>query len=147
MNRTRATLAALALPLLLALGACSLIPVPEVNLDETVEELVEGTTGGGVDVETGEVPASFPDDIPLVDGEVLTGVAIPGANGAGESFQVTIRVADEPAAQQAAQLLRDAGFTEAPFGFSNATHLVVITTQADPTADGWTVAYLVTPNQ
>lgn len=146
MTRARAALAVVALPILLTLGGCSLIPLPEVDLDETVEEIVEGTTGGGVDVETAEVPDSFPDDIPLVDGEVLNGIAVPGANGAGESWQVTIRVPDEPAAQQASQLLRDAGFTQAPFGFSNATHRVLVATQADPTGDGWTVAYIVTPN-
>ncbi len=146
MSKTRAAAAALALPLLLGLSACNLIPVPEVNVDETVEELVEGSTGGGVDVETGEVPASFPDDIPLVEGEVIAGVAIPGSNGAGESWQVTIRVADEAAAQEAAQLLRDAGFQEAPFGFADADHLVVITTQASPDGNGWTVAYIVTQN-
>lgn len=89
MTRARAALAVVALPILLTLGGCSLIPLPEVDLDETVEEIVEGTTGGGVDVETAEVP---------------------------------------------------------PFGFSNATHRVLVATQADPTGDGWTVAYIVTPN-
>lgn len=144
MSKTRAAAAALALPLLLGLSACNLIPVPEVNVDETVEELVEGSTGGGVDVETGEVPATFPESIPLVEGEVLTGLAVPGDTG--ESWQVTIRVADEAAAQEAAQLLRDAGFQEAPFGFADAEHLVVVTTQASPDGNGWTVAYIVTQN-
>lgn len=146
MTRISIALAAVALPAVLVLGGCSMIPdvnIPGVNPGETIEDLVEGGVPDGIDVETGEVPASFPPEIPLVEGVVLLGFAVPG--GAGESYQVTIQVPDQASADEAGPLLEGAGFTKAPIGYSNGEYLVVVTSQDHP-GGGIAVAYIVTPS-
>lgn len=145
MTRSSAAVAAVALPVLLVLGGCSLIPdlgIPGLDPDQTIEDIVEGGIPDGVDVETGELPASFPPEIPLVEGLVLVGFAVPG--DAGESYQVTIQVPDRASADQAGPLLEGAGFTKAPIGYTNGEYLVVVTSQDHP-GGGIAVAYIVTP--
>ncbi|MCS0498990.1 hypothetical protein [Protaetiibacter mangrovi] len=121
-----------------ALTGCSLIPNP-------VRDIVEQGTGGGgsgSDNPLGSIPADFPSEVPLVDGDVIAGLKVND-----RSWGVTIRVADEAAADQAKQLMLDAGFTELIEGASayekDDLKVVIVAGPADDDEGGYAVAYTV----
>lgn len=106
--------------------------------------------GGGTVIPGTSVPSDFPDEVPLIDGDVLLGVKVPGGEGE-QAWNVTIKVsgidaydtitADMEAAGFATQELaataesKSAGFTKEPYS------VIVVVAQAD--AD-WTANYTVT---
>lgn len=146
--------ATLLLPVALVLGGCSLIPggglpgIPgggsgEVD-DETVEGIIEGSSGEDLDVELNALPEGFPADrVPLVDGEIVVGFAIPGSDSdPKDGWQVTLKVANEATAASAEDLLRDAGYSnDSVIGWEKDDLLVVVSWAQDGGA--WQVSYIV----
>lgn len=143
MSRSRTVLALAAAALLLpGLTGCTGNPL---------ETLVEGATGGNVDLGGSSVPQGFPTEVPLYEGEVLYGIAV--GDGAGKAFNVTVRVPDAAAADQIRTQLEGAGFTliggSAPTSRSGAAYdganwgAVVVVTEDG--SNGWVANYTVTP--
>ncbi|HWR85832.1 MAG TPA: hypothetical protein VN200_07550, partial [Rhodoglobus sp.] len=75
----RTALAGAGLALVLALSGCTFVG------GNPVEQLVEGATGGEVEIGN-TVPEDFPAEVPLAEGEVLSGAS------AGGVWNVGIRV-------------------------------------------------------
>jgi len=108
--------------------------------DELVEDMVEGS-GDGIDFESGELPADFPEaEVPLVPGDVQSGMSVAD----GQAWIVVIVADDEATANSASSLLEAAGYSnDSVFAWENDSYLVVVvgTTQLD---DGrWAVQYQV----
>ena len=98
-----AALAALAAALL---TGCFSNPVEDL-VNQGVEDAVEGATGGDVSLD-GELPAGFPESIPLVDGEIAFGA---GAGGEEGWIVIVTSTAADPVADAVAEL-EGAGFTK-----------------------------------
>lgn len=97
-----AGIVALSSPVLLT--GCSLIPNP-------VEGILEGVTGGEVQLPGQSVPQDFPAEVPLVEGQVVFGAGI--GNDSERVWNVMIDVGADAPERIAAQL-EDAGFTSGP---------------------------------
>lgn len=143
-RRSRAAAFALVAGVLIAstLTACMANPL---------ETVVEGVTGGNVDLGGANVPDDFPADIPLYDGEVVQGLGV-GA-GAGKSWTVIVKVPDATAIDTIRTQLEGVGLTsefeQAGGGalgaaFSNDTYGVVVGITGDGNK-GFVATYLVTP--
>ena len=140
--RARAAAAASAVVLFVGLlTGCAGNPVEDL-VNQGVEDAVEGATGGDVNL-SGELPADFPESVPLIDGDIeLTG----GAGGVEGWVVVLTSSAADPLAEAKAALAQ-AGFAEqtgvsgqAAAGtlHSDGQYLVVLA------GDGTTVTYTVT---
>lgn len=141
VRRSRKTTAiALAALLLTAplLGGCSII-----------QNAIGGATGGVVPGQG--VPSDFPkDDVPLIDGDVLLGLAVPGDNGE-KAWNVTIKVDGIDAFDTIKDQLTGAGYEyqEVSVGTDTSTGgftkdpftVLVVVAQAD---GDWTANYTVT---
>lgn len=84
-----------------------------------VEQIIEGATGGDVDLGGKSVPDGFPSEVPLAQGEVLFGASL--GNDEGHVWNVTIKVADAAAIDQIVAQLESAGFSTAAEGFGGST--------------------------
>lgn len=108
--RKRTILAiALALAITPALSGC---------FGNPIEQIVEGATGGEVDLGGNSVPEGFPAEVPLIEGEVLFGASL--GNEEGKVWNVTIKVAGAEAIDTIVAELEGAGFT-ATEGFGGST--------------------------
>lgn len=142
-SRTRlGVLAALALVTATGLTGC-VNPVEEL-VNKSIEGAVEEATGGDVSV-GGELPADFPAEVPLVDGDIVFAA---GSNGEGWLVTITAKgadpVAEAVAALEAAGFAADtsvSGTDAAASVYSNETYLVFIA------GDGENLAYTVTAKQ
>jgi len=115
-----------------ALTGCSLV-------QDLVNQGVDEVTGGQGDFSLGTVPEDFPEAVPLAEGDVLL-----SAKPTADSWAVTIRVADDAAAQAAADAVEEAGFTPLAEGttvYENDTYHVALTWTAVEGGTG--VAYVV----
>jgi len=128
MRRSLAALSTLALLSTVLLTACGTDDLVEGVAERAVENAAEqdgvdvdiDSEDGSVKVETdqgtfssgGDLPDDFPDDVPLLDGEVLQ--AASADNGGAPSYVVTLRVdaSAEAALEEAGALLEGAGLTE-----------------------------------
>lgn len=89
---------ALVLAAPLALSGCGLIGnVAEQN---------------GIDLGGDDLPADFPDEVPLIDGEVVFGAAIGG--DAGRIWNVTVKVEGEGVLDQISAQFDDAEYSATP---------------------------------
>lgn len=88
-----------------------------------LEAVIEGATGGEVDLGGTTVPDGFPSEVPLYDGDITNGASL--GSGADVVYNVTMKVPDASALDEAKAQLEDAGFT--------------IQMQGAATADGGTV--------
>ena len=145
-NRVFAPIAiALAVVLTPTLAGCGIISNP-------IEGIVEGATGGNLDLGGTSVPDDFPADVPLYDGEVVFGASF--GTGTDQIFNVTVKVPDAGAVDQIASDLEAAGFTAAgevnlssdqggTLVYTSDTWgvLVVVATDAE---NSWTANYTVT---
>lgn len=127
-NRFIAPLAiVVALTLAPALGGCAIL-----------ENVIENTTGGEVDLGGQSVPEGFPtEEVPLTEGEVMLGSSIKQDNQ--QVFNVAIKIDDVSRFDDIRTQLEEAGFT-AEEGMGGAT--------ADGatgafTSDAWTVLVVV----
>lgn len=118
-----------------------------------LEGVIEGATGGNVDIGGTDLPDGFPQsEVPLYDGAIVSGMSL--GNADGEIFNVLVKVPDAGALDQIASQLEDAGFT-ADGGFtasgqdggtamySNDSWSVLVLVSSD-NSDGWTANYTVT---
>jgi hypothetical protein len=130
-RRIPATIALLsALALAPALAGCSV-----------VESVVEGATGGDVQIGGPSIPDGFPAEVPVYDGDILNGSSI---TKNGETvYNVVVKVDDTSVFDTIRTELTDAGFTPAEgydmvensgtitglFGNGTWSVLVAVTTQ------------------
>lgn len=133
---------ALALVITPALSGCFANPI---------EQIVEGATGGDVSLPGQSIPADFPAEVPLYDGEVTFGLGL--GNTDGKAWNVTIRVPDIAAADDIKTQLEGAGFTQNEAGvggttadgatliYANATYTVLVVVTSD--ANGFVANYTV----
>lgn len=142
-HRTRMT-AVVAACLLFApaVAGCSINPV---------ESVIEGVTGGNVDIGGTSVPDDFPSEVPLIDGEVIGAFAV--GSGAEKVWTVTMKVDDASATDAIKAELEAAGFTSevdqgvggiAGAAYKNANFGVLVVVAEDGNG-GWAANYTVTP--
>lgn len=134
-----------------ALGiAVALLVAPALGGCAVLEGIIEQQTGADVQLGGASVPADFPAEVPLAEGDVVNGSAVSAAGGE-RVWNVLIRVADPAAPDSIAAQLEAAGFTSAGAGgvpgtggtltFTNGALVVnVLLAQVD---DGWTANYTV----
>jgi hypothetical protein len=142
------------LPLTIALAGVLLIGAPLVTGCSLVNTVVDNATGGtipeGLDSGT-SVPSDFPSDVPLIDGEVVFGLSLPGENGE-KAWNVTINVTGPEAFDAIKTQLTDAGFESAggsegesgSSGVFRKDDLTVLVGVAAANGDQWTANYTVT---
>jgi hypothetical protein len=138
----------------LVLAGALLVGAPVVTGCSLIGSVVEGATGGnipeGLDAGT-TVPADFPSEVPLIDGEVVFALSLPADNGE-KAWNVTINVGGPDAFEAIRTQLTDAGFEyqEVSSGDSGSggafrkDGLTVLVTVAAATGDQWTANYTVT---
>lgn len=134
-------------PIALALGV-ALAPTLAGCVGNPIETIIEGATGGNVDLGGPALPEGYPAaDVPVIEGEVLFGGSIGGESG--RIYNVTVKVAGEASIADIRSQLEAAGFTTEP-GSTGATYigtsrdwgvLVVVTQDGD---NGWVANYTVT---
>lgn len=102
-RRTRITV-----PIALAL-ALVMTPALSGCFSNPLESIIEGATGGDVDLGGTSVPDGFPtNEVPLANGEIVFGGSI--GNEEGRVFNVTIKVAGANAIDEIKAQLEGAGF-------------------------------------
>lgn len=82
----------------------------------------------GIDLGGNDLPADFPDEVPLVDGEVLFGAAIGGDSG--RIWNVTIKVEGDGVLDRISGQFEDAGYMATPV--TETTEGAAITFTKDP---------------
>jgi hypothetical protein len=118
-----------------------------------IEGVIEGATGGNVDIGGTSLPKGFPEsEVPLYDGDIIAGMAL--GSDDGKIFNVSVKVSDASAFDQITTQLEGAGFTAdggfvssgtdggtAMFSSDQWSVLVVVSSDS---SDGWTANYTVT---
>ena len=138
-------------PIALAI-ALAMTPALSGCFGNPVESIIEGATGGEVDLGGTSLPADFPtDQVPMIDGDIIYGGSI--GSGAEKVFNVTIRVSDGAALQQIKDELEGAGFvSQADMGeaTSGGTYIAssdawgVLVVVSEDGSNGWVANYTVT---
>jgi len=142
------------IPVTLAVAGLLLVGTPSMTGCSIVNNLVGSATGGNLPDGLGggqSVPSDFPSEVPLVDGEVVFGVSLPGDNGE-KAWNVTINVSGADAFESITTQLTDAGFeyqglTEGESGSSGKftkDPLTVLVVVAAGNGSQWTANYTVT---
>ncbi len=142
IRRTAPLAIAIALVMTPALAGC---------FGNPIESIIEGATGGDVDLGGTSVPEGYPaNEVPLIDGEILFGGSI--GNADGRIFNVTVKVADASALEQITSQLEAAGITTQSsgdtgdgatyIGSSDAWGVLVVVAQDG--GNGWVANYTVT---
>lgn len=139
---TAATAIVVALSITPALAACAGNPI---------EGIIEGVTGGDVDLGGPGLPQGFPTaDLPLYQGEVLYGAGV--GNAEGKIWNVTVRVPSVAALTDIKAQLEAAGYTAQPItetadggtaAFSGPKYGVLVVVSKDD--QGFIANYTVTP--
>lgn len=138
--RSRLGVAATVLAALLVVTGCS-----------TLEGVIEGATGGDVQIGGDSIPADFPSDVPVIAGEVLNGSAATGGDGE-RVWNVLLSVADPDPAGTIVGQLEGAGFVATGAGTEPtaeggtliyAKDTTLVTVLLAKVGDGWTVNYTV----
>lgn len=90
--------------------ALAITPALSGCFGNPIENIIEGATGGNVDLGGSSVPDGYPvDEVPLIDGEIVYGASV-GAEGA-KIFNVTVKVQDASALDEISAQLEGAGMT------------------------------------
>ncbi|NYF10163.1 hypothetical protein HDC94_001319 [Leifsonia sp. AK011] len=132
--------------------ALAMTPALSGCFGNPVESIIEGATGGEVDLGGSSMPADFPSDqVPVIDGDIIYGGSI--GSGAEKVFNVTVRVSDGAALQQIKDELEAAGFvSQADLGeaTNGGTYIAssdawgVLVVVSENGSDGWVANYTVT---
>jgi hypothetical protein len=141
-------------PVTLAIAGVLLIGAPLMTGCSLINNVVNSATGGNVPegLGTGQsVPSDFPSEVPLIDGDVVFGLSLPGENGE-KAWNVTINVSGPEAFESITTQLTDAGFEyqELSAGESGSTGaftkdpLSVLVVVAAGDGSQWTANYTVT---
>jgi hypothetical protein len=126
-----------------ALTGCTTGPLQDV-VSQQAEDAIEGATGNDVNLGGGELPAGFPEEVPLIDGEI----SFSAGSGGAEGWIVTIDPQSGDAITLASAALESGGFApETAFEgvdlgakiYSNGTYLVLVS------GDDQAIMYTVTP--
>lgn len=131
-------------------GSLTLAPVL-VGCSNPLETVVEGVTGGNVDIGGTSIPGDFPAEVPLIDGEVVSAFGL--GKDAEKAFTIVLKVSGASVADEIKAQLEGAGFTSefdqdaggvAGSAYTNANYgvLVAVTENGD---NGWIATYVVTP--
>lgn len=136
---------------LAAAVAVLLVPGLTGCIGNPIESIIEGATGGDIDLGGSSLPEGFPAEVPLYEGEIVYGIAI--GDAAGKAFNVTVKVPAAAAADAIRAQLEGAGFTllggSEPTSTSGAAYdgvawgVVVVVTEDG--AGNWVANYTVTP--
>ncbi|MDZ4045603.1 MAG: hypothetical protein U1E32_07465 [Rhodoglobus sp.] len=144
-RRTRIT-APLAIVLALALT-----PTLTGCFGNPIESIIEGATGGDVDLGGTSLPEGYPEsEVPIIDGEILFGGSL--GNDEGRVFNVTVKVADGSALDEISAQLEAAGFTTQAAGDATGGSTYIGSTDAwgvlvvvsEDGSNGWVANYTVT---
>ena len=133
MNRSTRT--RVVAPIAIAL-ALVLAPTLSACAGNPLETIIEGATGGDVELPGTSIPEGFPEEVPLIDGEVVFGGAL--GDGEGKVFNVTVKVDGLEAFDDIKAQLEGAGFLSAADGSAGQGGTGVFTN------DNWGVAVVVT---
>ncbi len=142
--RTRiGVLAAIAVFAATALTGCFGNPVENL-VNQGIEGAVEEATGGDVEI-GGELPADFPAEVPILEGDIVF-----AAGSMGDGWLVTITPKSDDPVAEAVAALEAAGFTAdttlsgsdaSASVYTNANYLVLVA------GDGENLAYTITTKQ
>lgn len=118
--------------------ALAIAPTLSGCFGNPIESIIEGATGGDVDLGGTSLPDGYPaSEVPVADGEILFGGAI--GNDQGKVYNVTVKVADASALDNITAQLEAVGFTsEGSLGGSTADGGTYIAT-----TDKWGVLVVV----
>lgn len=134
--------------------ALALVITPSLSgcFGNPIESIIEGATGGDVDLGGTSVPEGYPtSEVPLVSGEILFGGSI--GNAEGKIFNVTVKVSGPEALDGIKTQLEGAGFTsQADLGDTTAGGSYIASTDAwgvlvvvsEDGSNGWIANYTVT---
>ncbi len=142
------------IPVSLAVAGVLLVGMPLMSGCSVINNVVDSATSGNLPEGLGagqSVPADFPSEVPLIDGDVVFGLALPGDNGE-KAWNVTIKVSGADAFEAITTQLTDAGFeyrsiSEGDSGSTGAftkDPLSVIVVVAAGIGSQWTANYTVT---
>jgi hypothetical protein len=131
--------------------ALSLLLAPALAGCSAIEGIIEGATGGQVDLGGQSVPADFPSAVPLASGQVIFGLS---AGKDGEKvWNVTIKV-ESGAFASISDQLTGAGFTLAEGSeaandgngglFTSDAYSVLVVVSEDAGSNGTVANYTVT---
>lgn len=104
------------------LAAVILVGVMPALAGCSVRDVVDTATGGQVQLPGSSLPDDFPAEVPLYDGEVLSGAGL--GNADGKIWNVGVRVPDAGAVDEIQTALSDAGFVtnlQGPSGADGGT--------------------------
>ncbi|MGV8911403.1 MAG: hypothetical protein ACOH14_02200 [Rhodoglobus sp.] len=120
-----------------SLAGCFSNPLEDLAnglVENTVENVIEGSTGVDVDVNSdgkgGSLPASWPAEVPVPDGEIALSLSV------GGSYNVTVVVGSQDAAEAGYEKFLDNGY-EVVSEFSLGEGVYAYGLQSDK----WTVQY------
>jgi hypothetical protein len=99
--------------------ALAITPALSGCFGNPLEQIVEGATGGDVDLPSQSVPEDFPSEVPLIEGDIIFGMGV--GNEDGKAWNVTVKVGGLDAAEQIASDLEGAGFAANEAGVGGAT--------------------------
>ncbi len=74
-----------------------------------IESIIEGATGGNVDLGGTSLPEGFPSEVPVVDGDIQFGGSL--AEGDSKVYNVTVKVTGSSPVETIKSALEGAGFT------------------------------------
>jgi len=141
-------------PVTLAIAGVLLVATPLVSGCSVINNVVRSVSSGQVPEGLGTgttVPSDFPSEVPLIDGEVVLGLSLPGDDGE-KVWNVTINVSGADAFDAIKTQLTDAGFeyqsvTEgesASGGTFRKADLTVLVAVGATDGEHWTANYSVT---
>jgi hypothetical protein len=118
--------------------ALAITPALSGCFGNPIESIIEGATGGDVDLGGTTLPDGFPaSEVPVIPGEIVFGGSL--GNDEGKVYNVTIKVADGLAIEQIKSQLEAAGFeSQGEFGGATADGGTFI-----GTTDKWGVLVVV----
>ena len=142
------------LPVTLAVAGVLLLGAPLLTGCSLINNVVNSATGGTIPegLGTGQsVPSDFPSEVPLIDGDVVFSLSLPGDNGE-KAWNVTINVSGADAFQTITTQLTDAGFENQELstgesgstGAFNKDPLTVLVVVGAADGGQWTANYTVT---
>ncbi|CAN5528170.1 hypothetical protein BH10ACT7_BH10ACT7_04730 [soil metagenome] len=115
-----------------------------------VEGLIEQQTGGDIDLGGTSVPADFPSEVPLIDGDIVNGSGF--ATDGTKVWNIIVKVSDGAAFDTIKSQLEGAGFTfnetgsetpEAGTGVFDGENYGVLVVVAQAGDQGWVANYTV----